>query len=205
MKKILIIPLLLLSCAFVRAQDMRSLFMSAPESVLPLLTENSRADCIDYIDAGMEAVVTNSLDGKTVVKALTDDYADIGMTGSSSLQMKLLPLQDGGRIICVVKSVKAEAENSHVAFYDLDWKPVVGKKLLEMPAIADFFVSTDSAAKYIDKCDMYLVKCSLSDGDLTLTAEYTMPSYMNIEDAVLVTPQLRKVVFLWDGRRFVRK
>lgn len=205
MKKILIIPLLLLSCAFVRAQDMRSLFMSAPESVLPLLTENSRADCIDYIDAGMEAVVTNSLDGKTVVKALTDDYADIGMTGSSSLQMKLLPLQDGGRIICVVKSVKAEAENSHVAFYDLDWKPVVGKKLLEMPAIADFFVSTDSAAKYIDKCDMYLVKCSLSDGDLTLTAEYTMPSYMNIEDAVLVTPQLRKVIFLWDGRRFVRK
>lgn len=205
MKKILIIPLLLLSCAFVRAQDMRSLFMSAPESVLPLLTENSRADCIDYIDAGMEAVVTNSLDGKTVVKALTDDYADIGMTGSSSLQMKLLPLQDGGRIICVVKSVKAEAENSHVAFYDLDWKPVVGKKLLEMPAIADFFVSTDSAAKYIDKCDMYLVKCSLSDGDLTLTAEYTMPSYMNIEDAVLVAPQLRKVIFLWDGRRFVRK
>ena len=205
MKKILIIPLLLLSCAFVRAQDMRSLFMSAPESVLPLLTENSRADCIDYIDAGMEAVVTNSLDGKTVVKALTDDYADIGMTGSSSLQMKLLPLQDGGRIICVVKSVKAEAENSHVAFYDLDWKPVVGKKLLEMPAIADFFVSTDSAAKYIDKCDMYLVKCSLSDGDLTLTAEYTMPSYMNIEDAMLVAPQLRKVVFLWDGRRFVRK
>lgn len=205
MKKILIIPLLLLSCAFVRAQDMRSLFMSAPESVLPLLTENSRADCIDYIDAGMEAVVTNSLDGKTVVKALTDDYADIGMTGSSSLQMKLLPLQDGGRIICVVKSVKAEAENSHVAFYDLDWKPVVGKKLLEMPAIADFFVSTDSAAKYIDKCDMYLVKCSLSDGDLTLTAEYTMPSYMNIEDAMLVSPLLRKVVFLWDGRRFVRK
>lgn len=204
MKKILIIPLLLLSCAFVRAQDMRSLFMSAPESVLPLLTENSRADCIDYIDAGMEAVVTNSLDGKTVVKALTDDYADIGMTGSSSLQMKLLPLQDGGRIICVVKSVKAEAENSHVAFYDLDWKPVVGKKLLEMPAIADFFVSTDSAAKYIDKCDMYLVKCSLSDGDLTLTAEYTMPSYMNIEDAMLVSPLLRKVVFLWDGRRFVR-
>ena len=205
MKKILIIPLLLLSCAFVRAQDMRSLFMSAPESVLPLLTENSRADCIDYIDAGMEAVVTNSLDGKTVVKALTDDYADIGMSGSSSLQMKLLPLQDGGRIICVVKSVKAEAENSHVAFYDLDWKPVVGKKLLEMPAIADFFVSTDSAAKYIDKCDMYLVKCSLSDSDLTLTAEYTMPSYMNIEDAMLVSPLLRKVVFLWDGRRFVRK
>lgn len=205
MKKILIIPLLLLSCAFVRAQDMRSLFMSAPEGVLPLLSENSRADCIDYIDAGMEAVVTNSLDGKTVMKALTDDYADIRMTGSSSLQMKLLPLQDGGRIICVVKSVKAEAENSHVAFYDLDWKPVVGKKLLEMPAIADFFVSTDSAAKYIDKCDMYLVKCSLSDGDLTLTAEYTMPSYMNIEDAVLVSPLLRKVVFLWNGRRFVRK
>lgn len=205
MKKILIIPLLLLSCAFVRAQDMRSLFMSAPEGVLPLLSENSRADCIDYIDAGMEAVVTNSLDGKTVMKALTDDYVDIRMTGSSSLQMKLLPLQDGGRIICVVKSVKAEAENSHVAFYDLDWKPVVGKKLLEMPAIADFFVSTDSAAKYIDKCDMYLVKCSLSDGDLTLTAEYTMPSYMNIEDAVLVSPLLRKVVFLWNGRRFVRK
>ena len=205
MKKILIIPLLLLSCAFVRAQDMRSLFMSAPESVLPLLTENSRADCIDYIDAGMEAVVTNSLDGKTVVKALTDDYADIGMTGSSSLQMKLLPLQDGGRIICVVKSVKAEAENSHVAFYDLDWKPVVGKKLLEMPAVVDFFVSADSAAKYIDKCDIYLVKCLLSDSDLTMTAEYTMPSYMNIEDAALVAPQLRKVVFLWDGRRFVRK
>ena len=194
-----------LFCAMaVVAQNMKSEFIAMPDSVLPLLTKVNKEDCIDFLASNMKAEVTNRFGNKVEMKALTDDYADIGMTGSSSLQMKLLPLQDGGRIICVVKSVKAEAENSHVAFYDLDWKPVVGKKLLEMPAVVDFFVSADSAAKYIDKCDIYLVKCSLSDGDLTLTAEYTMPSYMNIEDAVLVSPQLRKVIFLWDGRRFVR-
>ena len=202
MKRYILI-LLLSFCASVQAQNLRTLFMSAPDEVLPLLPANARADCLDYFDAGMEARVMNSLDGTSVMTVLTDDYLFLQTTSSSSVQMKLLPCADGGSLVCVIKSVKAEAENSHVAFYDLEWNRVPGEQLYVAPAIADFFISVDSAARYIDKCDMYLVRCILADNDATLTAEYTMPAYMDINDSELIAPLLRKIVYLWDGTRFV--
>ena len=76
MRKLLFISLLLLCCGVnvLHAQGMRALFMSAPDGMFPLLTMNNRADCVDYIDAGMEAKVSNRLGGVCRMKALTADY-----------------------------------------------------------------------------------------------------------------------------------
>lgn len=205
MKKTVFILLFLLLGASVKSQDIRSLFMSAPDDVLPLLSQDARADFLDYADAGMVVGVTNRLDGVSFMTELTDDYIALKTTNSSTMQIKMLPLEDGGHILAVVKSVKAEAENSHVEFYDLDWKKLPGADFFEVPAIEDFFISPDSAVKYVDKCDMYLVKYSLTGNDTVLLTEYTMLSYMNIDDGKLLAPLMRNVVYRWNGRRFVRE
>ena len=205
MKKTVFILLFLLLGASVKSQDIRSLFMSAPDDVLPLLSQDARADFLDYADAGMVVGVTNRLDGVSFMTELTDDYIALKTTNSSTMQIKMLPLEDGGHILAVVKSVKAEAENSYVEFYDLDWKKLPGADFFEVPAIEDFFISPDSAVKYVDKCDMYLVKYSLTGNDTVLLTEYTMLSYMNIDDGKLLAPLMRNVVYRWNGRRFVRE
>jgi hypothetical protein len=118
------------------------------------------------------------------------------------MQLKLLPLQ-GDTVICMVKSVKAEAADSRIYFYDKEWNALDGSAMFVYPSINDFFASAADAATWSDACDIYLVSLALSAGDNTLVAEYTMPAYMSTDDAVKVNPLLRKLVYKWNGERFV--
>lgn len=206
MRKLLFISLLLLCCGVnvLHAQGMRALFMSAPDGMFPLLTMNNRADCVDYIDAGMEAKVSNRLGGVCRMKALTADYLLLEPSSVSSVQAKCLPY-GGDTIVCVVKSVKAEVAGSRVEFYDTKWNRLSDADFFDAPAIVDFFISPDSAAHYADRCDIYLVQMSLSGKENILTAEYTMPGYMNESDAILIKPLLRGIVYRWNGKRFVKE
>ena len=40
-------------------KEARTVFVQMPDSILPLLTEVNRADCIDFLDSHMRAQVTN--------------------------------------------------------------------------------------------------------------------------------------------------
>ncbi len=203
MRKLLFIIILLCGAVSqMRSQEMRTIFLEAPDSVLPLLSKSYRADMVDYVDAGMTARVTNSLDGSSTLEELAADYMRLAVTASSTMQLKLLPLQ-GDTVICMVKSVKAEAADSRIYFYDKEWNMLDGRALFVYPSINDFFASAADAVAWSDACDIYLVSLTLSAGDNTLVAEYTMPEYMNVDDAAKVKPLLRKLVYRWNGARFV--
>ena len=203
MRKLLFIIILLCGAVSqIRSQEMRTIFLEAPDSVLPLLSKSYRADMVDYVDAGMTARVTNSLDGNSTLEELAADYMRLAVTASSTMQLKLLPLQ-GDTVICMVKSVKAEAADSRIYFYDKEWNMLDGRALFVYPSINDFFASAADAVAWSDACDIYLVSLTLSAGDNTLVAEYTMPEYMNVDDAAKVKPLLRKLVYRWSGERFV--
>ena len=202
MRKSFFLTLLLLCGAALQvpAQDMRTLFLEAPESIFPLLSKSYRADMVDYIDADMTAKVTNGLDGTSVLEELCGDYMRLATTASSSMQAKLLPME-GDTVICVIRSVKAEVADSRICFYDKEWNLVDGGEMFAPPTIRDFFVS--DANEWADACDIYLVSLTLSAADNTLVAEYTMPAYMNVDDVGKVKPLLRKLTYRWDGERFV--
>ena len=203
MRKLLFIIILLCGAVSqIRSQEMRTIFLEAPDSVLPLLSKSYRADMVDYVDAGMTARVTNSLDGNSTLEELAADYMRLAVTASSTMQLKLLPLQ-GDTVICMVKSVKAEAADSRIYFYDKEWNMLDGRALFVYPSINDFFASAADAVAWSDACDIYLVSLTLSAGHNTLVAEYTMPEYMNVDDAAKVKPLLRKLVYRWSGERFV--
>lgn len=186
------------------AQDMRTLFVEAPDSVFPLLDKNLRADCVDFIDAGMKYAVTNKLEGKSTLVELAADYMLLETTASSTIQMKKLPMADGF-IICVVNTVCAESADSRVAFFDSSWRRLAVSDFLASPSIRDFFASDSVADELMDMCDIYLVSLSLNADDKNLVAEYTMPSYMNKDEAEKVLPHLQKIIYNWDGMRFIRK
>ena len=204
MRKFLFVIILLLGSAVLKlsAQDMRSIFLNAPDDIFPLLTKNCRADLVDFIDAGMKAKVMNDFDGTSVLESIDDDYLLLATTASSTMQLKLLPIQND-TIICMVKSVKAEAVDSRIFFYDLNWTLLDGSGMFIQPEIEDFFKPDVATEKIADICDMYLVSLMLDRDDNSLVAEYTMPAYMSAEDAEKVTPVLRKLVYNWDGESFV--
>ena len=62
MKRLYLIYILCLCCWLGgRAQELRSLFVAMPDSVLPLLTKTNRMDCIDFLDSNMKAEVISMM------------------------------------------------------------------------------------------------------------------------------------------------
>lgn len=206
MKKILLFSLFIFFAAdsYLSAQSMRALFVSMPDSIMPLLTKNNREDCIDFIDAGMQAVVTNRLDSKSELLQFTPNFLHLRTSEAGTMQLKILPTADD-TLVCVINTICAEACDSRIAFYTRKWQPVDSEKHFAAPAISDFFLPSDSVGELLDIADIYLVKMSLSADDNSLVAEYTMPRYMLQGDSARVASNLRQLKYSWVGDRFVKE
>ena len=208
MKKILL-TLWCFGAITAAAQDMKSVFIAMPDSICPLLTQVNKEDCIDFLDSNMKAEVTNRFGNKAEMKALTDDYVLVQTSSASTLEMKLLPVNDSIKVICMVKTVCASASDSDVHFYASDWsKKLDAGEFLKLPTAGAFYLPADSETEESvlikKKADMHPMKASLSKDDASLTFIYTTPDYLNKEDREKLLPYLRKepVVYQWSEGKF---
>ena len=191
------------------AQDMKSVFIAMPDSIFPLLTKVNKEDCVDFLDSNMKAEVTNRFGNTAEMKTLTDDYVWMQTSSVSTLEMKLLPVNDSTKVICMVKTVCASACDSEVHFYASDWsKRLDTAAFLQLPS-ADAFYQPDSLmTKEVElakkKADMHTLKVSLSKDDTSLAFLYTTPDYLNKEDREKLLLVLRKepVIYQWNEGKF---
>ena len=98
MKKILFVIGVLLCCTGMKAQDMKSLFVALPDSLSPLLTKVNRADFGDFLASGMKAEVKNRFGNTSEMLKLTDNYLKLKVSEVSTVEMKLLPLNDSVKV-----------------------------------------------------------------------------------------------------------
>ena len=208
MRKLFLI--LLSFCALsATAQNMKSVFIAMPDSIAPLLTQVNKEDCVDFLDSNMKAEVTTRFGGTAEMKVLTEDYVFLQTTPSSTLEMKLLPVNDSTKVVCMVKTVCASACDSEIHFYTSDWKGkmAVGD-FLQKPEQEAFYLPNDSVTEESvlirKKADMHLMKASLSKEDASLTFIYTTPDYLNKEDKKQMLRYLNPnpVVFQWKDGKF---
>ena len=191
------------------AQDMKSVFIAMPDSITPLLTKVNKEDCVDFLDSQMKAAVKNRFDGTAEMKVLTQDYTLVQTSEIGTLEMKLLPVNDSTKVVCMVKTVCASACDSDVRFYASDWsKELDAASFLQRPSADVFFLPNDTLSEegilIRKKADMHLMKASLSKDEPTLTFIYTTPDYLNQEDQEKLLPHLRKepVVLEWKDGKF---
>ena len=191
------------------AQNMKSVFIAMPDSIAPLLSQVNKEDCVDFLDSSMKAEVTNRFGGKTEMKVLTDDYVLMQTTPGSTLEMKLLPVNDSTKVVCMVKTVCASACDSEIRFYASDWSKELSKDdFLQQPDVEAFYLPQDSVTEEYTlirkKADMDLMKASLSKDATSLTFIYTTPEYMNKDDKEKLLPYLRKepIVLQWQDGKF---
>ena len=201
--------LCILSVTSAFAQDMKSVFVSMPDSIAPLLTKVNKEDCVDFLAYNMKAEVKNRFGGATELKVLTDDYLFLQTTANSSMEMKLLPINDSTKVVCVIKTVCSSACDSEVHFYASDWKQkFITADYLAKPEGDVFFLPVDSAdeeyALIRKEANVHLMKASLSKEDVSLTFIYTTPDYLNKENKEKLEPYLRKepVVLKWEEGKF---
>ena len=209
MRKVLLIVVSVLCGISASAQDMKSVFIAMPDSITPLLTKVNKEDCVDFLDSHMKAEVKNRFDGTAEMKVLTEDYTLVQTSEIGTLEMKLLPVNDSTKVVCMVKTVCASACDSDVRFYASDWsKELDAASFLQRPSADVFFLPNDTLSEegilIRKKADMHLLKASLSKDEPTLTFIYTTPDYLNQEDQEKLLPHLRKepVVLEWKDGQF---
>jgi hypothetical protein len=175
-----------------------------PDSITPLLTKVNKEDCVDFLASDMKAEVKNRFDGTAEMKVLTDDYTFVQTSEIGALEMKLLPINDSTKVICMVTTVCASACDSDIRFYASDWsKELNVEDYLQIPMADAFYLMPDSLSEeevlIRKKADMHLMKASLSKDDTSLTFIYTTPDYLNKEDKDKLMLQLRKeaIVLRW--------
>jgi len=204
----------MLSFFAVQAQEAKALFDSIPESILPLLSSVNRADFIDFLESNMKAEVKNKFDGTSEMTDLTDSYIRIKLTERTTWEMKVLPVNDSTKIVCVVSTACGPVCDSSVAFYTTNWKKVLASDYLELPVMDDYFQLTDSArlddyTLYRNKMDMLLTTATLSKEADTLTFALTTPQYSGNrsddegKEIADVEAFLRKpLVYVWEYNPF---
>lgn len=191
------------------AQDMRTVFVAMPDSITPLLTKVNKEDFIDFLDSNMKAEVKNRFGNVAEMKVLTDDYTLVQTSEVGTLEMKLLPVNDSTKVVCMIRTVQASACDSDIRFYTSDWsKELDVDAFLQIPSSDVFFLPNDTISEegvlIRKKADMHLMKASLSKDDVSLTFIYTTPDYLNKEDKEKLLPYLRKepVMLRWIKQRF---
>lgn len=209
MRRIIATLLVCLCVLGAKAQDMTALFTAMPDQYIPQLEHAWRKDLLDLYTAGKEARLKNTMNGSSSLQKLTNDYLLLQTTDRSTVEMKLLPLVNNTYVVCMISTVSGPVPDSRIEFFTTDWQPLVVSDLFTRPT-SDWYIKKgvnkkdEAYQKAVSCLDMDLVQYRLSPENLTLTATYTTPLYLNKEDREKVEPYLGEpVIYKWEKSHFV--
>lgn len=176
----------------------RDIFAAAPDSVFPLLTQNNRLDCLDFMENNMPAKVKNRLNKYSEMTSLTSDYLRIQMSEHSTIQMRVL--NDEG-LFCLIRTYLGPTTDSHMEFFDAQWCPIQGG--LELPNIKEFWQdvpdSLAQTAQYVQmsQTDLPLMQMEVNqEGEPTLTISL-QSSELADEDQTIACQYTHPIVYRW--------
>ena len=175
MRKIILLLLAMICLDSFAQTTMRDVLKAMPDSMIPYLSANNLLDMIDFSDTNMDAVVTNSLGGRSQMNKLTDDFVSIRLNESSDIAMRLLhvdtPVDSAQKIVCMVSTYGTDIRESTISDY------------IELPE------------------GMIIATLSEQDAQLTYCSENGLDARAN-EEQKEISKQL--TTFNWNGK-FVKE
>lgn len=191
--------------------NMIQVFKQMPDSVIGYLSENNRLDMIDFMEADMESVVTNKLDGNTKLICADSSYIKLQLNKAVELEMKLLPYDgetkdSSSYVVCLVSTYGVNLKESKVKFYTAKWNEIDIPNPLEKLNYKKLLVKSDTLSnKRFDELvnipDVYMFKASLSQYDNTISIKLTTNDLPK-EDNEKILSVLSEKKYFWKGRLF---
>lgn len=202
---ILFLAIIPISSAF--AQDITEVFLSMPDDIITGLDAEARdrlvADPEDTLITRVETPIYENVERI----AISDDFVSINTSSVGNTQIKILPLINHSKIICVVKTICDDICDSNISFYTTDWQPITGSELFPLKEeIINHFIKEDvdkNGFEYknaIAPIDMIPVKLILSPSNSNIIAEFDIKDYLSKDDYKLLQPYLNEetVSFEWN-------
>ena len=124
MPRFLLLYILILCSALpLRAGLIDSLFINAPQDVLPLLGHTERLDLLDLYDYRLKAEVENRLGGRSRLEYKDSCMLRLRVSDAESWEMHCVQGEGGALLICL-NSVRASGEMTRLSAYNLSWQPI---------------------------------------------------------------------------------
>lgn len=206
MKRLFLILFAGLLSLQVPAQSARKMWLAMPDSIIPYLNANLRQEFVDFADMKVKADVKNLLNGNCEMDTLTNDYVHLTLNLSTTLEMKLLPRENGDSILCLVRTFSAPSKESDIRFYDSSWHALASKDRLPDVKPEDFIFRPDTMS--VERFDNlramiepYLISAKLSPCDDSMVLSLAAPLVGSTErkavESILVQKKLN-----WQNERF---
>ncbi|MDR0823728.1 MAG: DUF3256 family protein [Prevotella sp.] len=187
------------------AQNIGEVFLTMPESIVFGLDAAAKEKLMLNPKDTAEVVVERGEFGEVRRLALSADFVSLRTSEAGATQIKLLPLVNDSKIICVVKTVCAKVCDSRVQFYTTKWIPIPQGDLFPKKD-KGWFIKPDvdrDSQDFQNACaalDMNPISIRLSPDDTSLEAEYDIKDYLGTDDYNKIEPYLTGVPkkFVWD-------
>jgi hypothetical protein len=106
----------------------------------------------------------------------------------------------------MVTTVKAAVDDSRIAFFDAEWRPMDVTQYFVEPRIEDFRFTqqSDSAARAWSKLDIFFSTYHLNAESTSLKCVLTTTNYLSADDRKEVIPYLRKepLTYRWANGKY---
>lgn len=198
--KRLIMMLVMLSCMASQAKNIREIWLSMPDSLISYLDKNKRIEMVDYIDMKVRADVKNSLEGSSVMDTLTHDFLQVTLNEACTLQMRILPTENGDTVFCLAKTLRGPLAESETSIYNQDWQKIKAldfssQELIEKPDTMSA-ITFEELKKIMD---VPIIEAQLSIDSPTLTLHLSALN-LSKEENEKIRPLLSPRTLLWKGK-----
>lgn len=210
MKRILLtIITLILFVYYTSAQDIKQIVISMPENIIISLDNTAKEMLLDNPTDTAKLPLETPLYGGIKRLKMSTDFISLQTSDAGTTQIKLLPLINDSKIICVVKTVCGAVCDSQISFYTPKWIPISGNDLFPEKDI-NWFIKEDvdrndqNFKNAIAALDMDPMKITLFPDNVSLNVEYDIKNYLSEEDYKLLEPFLKKEpkVLNWNKTSF---
>ncbi|MBD8387810.1 DUF3256 family protein [Dysgonomonas sp. BGC7] len=206
---ILILFISIVGLTSISGQNLNDLISSMPDNIVFGLDAGMKDMLIANPEDTAKLPIERGTYGSIKRLAISADYISLQTSDAGITQIKMLPLINDSKIVCVVKTVCGGICDSQVQFYTTKWLPINQKDLL--PVITkDSFIKTDvdrnsqSFGNAYAALDMTAIKLSMSADNTTLTAKSEIKGYLSEEDYKKIEPYLidEPIILNWDKISF---
>lgn len=203
MRRLLFMMLAMLITMTSQAKNIREIWLSMPDSLISYLDKSKRIEMVDYIDMKVKADVKNALEGTSVMDTLTNDYLQVTLNEACTLQMRILPSENGDTLFCLVKTLRGPLPESEVTLYRQDWqrKNTLSFNAQELITKPDT-MSASSFTELKKLLDIPIVEARLSIDSPTLTLQVAALN-LSKEETERVRPLFIPRSLIWNGKEFV--
>lgn len=213
MNRIIIAVLALaLSSSALSQTNIRTLWLTMPDSLLPYMNQNMRKDHLDFYDMKVRSEVRNILEGSSIMDSLSTDYLSINMNQNQRIQLKVLtPSVGTDTLLCMIRTFLAPECESEVTFFNTTWQRKSDSYSLplehEADSLIDHFIfqpETIPANRYAElreKIDFIMLSAQWDTTADALILTVSVPM-LNKEEVNKFSPLILQRKFKWVGNKF---